>query len=203
MKKMHRQSLKTMAALLLFAYTAKAQTIKQADSLAGRNYFYAARACIDSMLAGTAKPDFEKAVFVTENAYWNNAMRYSAFDSVIDYHAGRISAMVEAMKKHDTTVTKALYPTDSKEEKTEAHEKLQKNWGIFTYMTDTTYFLRKDTLIAYHTPYQYSNHDPYGTTNWANTEVTGLLMNHRGNCYAMACLYKIMADKLNTGAAIA
>jgi|GEM_PF-1081644 hypothetical protein len=164
--------------------------------------FYQAKETLDSMLSGKTALSFEKAVFVTENAYWGNKIKYADFDNAINYNASKISLLAEVMHKYDTSKGRGIYPTDNKEQKIEGHNKLQKNWAIYTYMIDTTYFKHKDT-ITYHLPYLYSRNDPYATIDWRNSQVTGLLNTHTGNCYAMACLYKIFADKLNTGAVIA
>jgi len=196
------KTLSLKAVMLFTAFTIKQTANGQQANVEQKDCFYKAKATIDSMLSGKLQPDFEKAIFVTENAYWNNKINYSAFDEAIAFQAKRIGQMVSAMKKIDAATKFKIYPTETKEGKIAGHENLQKNWGIFTFMTDTTSFFYHDTM-EFHLPYLYSRKDPYGTVDWANTQVTGLLVNQTGNCYAMACLYKLLADKLNTGANIA
>ena len=78
------------------------------------------------------------------------------------------------------------------------------NAAIFKYITDTTYYF-SGNILGYKTPFNYSTDDPYGSTNWENTQVIHLLTGKdgKGNCYALSSLFKIFSNRLNSDAQLA
>jgi hypothetical protein len=148
---------------------------------------------LKNMLTGKDSINYERAVFITENAYYNNALDYSDFKNLLDYHTKMITLMAEnARQEHAET-----YKTLTGYQKTMFMQNTA-NWAIFKYITDTTFFASNKML--YSTPYAYSAADPYGTAHWEHTQVINLLVNKTGNCYALAALFKLFSNRLQSDA---
>jgi len=162
--------------------------------------FYEARLELESMLAGDEPLDYERAVFVMENAYRGNSISYEAYENVLDFHTENIRLLAEANR--DSVIDdlpKDMFETE--EDKYARYEKLLFNWAIYHYMTDTTR-LNQNEQEFLHLPYQYSYADPMGVLDWRNTQVLSLLENKAGNCYALVNLYMIFSKRLGTDARI-
>ena len=156
------------------------------------------------MLSGKIPLNYERAIFITENAYRNNSVSYDLFKSIIDFQANNIKNIVEANRNEKTQDFKQKYlEVVTEEEKKERYRKALYNWAIYTYLTDTTYVLDSNK-IYYHLPFGYSYNDPMGTINWENSQVFSLLSydKRKANCFALASLYKILAERLNTDASL-
>ena len=160
--------------------------------------FSEAKAELENMLSGKSPLDYERAVFVTENAYWNNAVDYANFESIIDIYVNNIKILTEINRKEQNF--KATL-TESVEQQQEAYNNLLYNWAIYTYLTDTITILAQKKLF-YHTPCQYSTSDPFGSFDWKNSQVFSLLnpYNKTANCYAQASFFRILAGRLQTDA---
>ena len=162
---------------------------------------------LEAMLSGTIPPDFERAVFVSENPYHDNQYSYEGFQKTISLHLYSVRALMAANDKSDsmnfsaTVNEKGRFKLDDirylPNEKKELYRKALSNWAIFTYMTDTT-----EVYPFLHLPLTYAGHDPFGMKDWSSSQVIGLLLSDKqqGNCFALTAFYKIMADRLNTGA---
>ena len=166
--------------------------------------FYDAKIELENMLSGKVPLDYERAVFITENAYWNNEFDYSVFQVVIDFHAKNIKNLAEVNRNESVQNFKATL-LETEEQKREKYQNLLYNWAIFTYLTDTTILkttLNDKNYIFQHLPYEYSYNDPLGVLNWKNSQVFNLLDNNKANCYAMTSFFKILAERLQTDASI-
>lgn len=186
---------------LLCIHTAQANTT---DSIAkAKQCFSDAHSQISQMLEGKEPLNYEKAIFLTENAFYQNAVNYDDYKAVLDYHTRNITAIAEA-NRNDENIKHNNNPLLSKEEKQELYNNVLYNWAIYTYLTDTTFFV-DTTGIYFHLPYSYSKADPYGKNNFSNTQTIGLLIPQlrTGNCYALATLYKIFSERLHTNAQLA
>lgn len=163
--------------------------------------FYQAKAEIERMLNGEIPLSYERAVFLTENAYWGNRVDEQSYTSVLDYHTLNILMLAETNRDTTRTYKPTLIKTIRQQQ--EDYNHLLLNWAIYTYMTDTTAILWQGDTI-HHYPMLYSHSDPMGVLSWENTQVLGLLdnQNTRGNCYAMASLFYIFSRRLHTNAAI-
>jgi hypothetical protein len=164
--------------------------------------FYEARLELESMLAGDEPLDYERAVFVMENAYRGNSISYEAYEAVLDYHTENIRLLAEANRNEegmDFSDDMARFETG--EEKRENYENLLYNWAIHHYLTDTT-IIRVDGEEFVHLPCAYSYDDPMAVLDWEHSQVFNLLDNKTGNCYAMASLFKIFAERFGTDAEI-
>jgi hypothetical protein len=185
----------TLIFLLLSFIGVQAQT-QQANQDSSKASFYSAFDALKNMLEGKDSLNYEKAVFITENAYYNNALDYSDFKEVIDFHVGMINILASnARTEYDKEYQKMkIYPKKMFMLNTS-------NWAIFKYITDTTFFIQNN-LVYYKSPFTYTYDDPYGSTNWENTQDLHLLTHDQpqGNCYALASLFKIFSDRMKSDA---
>ena len=194
----------------LLAAIFAASTLKASEKTDNSKiYFENAFSELKSMLEGKTPLSFERAVFVSENPYWNNKYSYEAFRKIISGHLYFVENIISANNHSDTMNFSAHVMSNGKfkmddirylpKEKKELYLNALKNWAIFTYITDTT-------VIApfYHLPISYASNDPFGRKNWGNSQVLNLLASkeQKGNCYALAAFFKILSDRLNAGAII-
>ncbi|MEI6697267.1 MAG: hypothetical protein WCO13_14530 [Bacteroidota bacterium] len=151
---------------------------------------------LKSMLEGKDSLNYEKAVFITENAYHNNYFNYEDFKHLLDFHTGIIKAYAENVRNVYQQKYKTLNPWEQCYFKSNTD-----NWAIFKYITDTA-FVKINEAMYYKKPYSYTYQDPYGSDNWENTEVLYLLLSNekQGNCYSLASLFKIFSVRLKSDA---
>ncbi|MEI6697262.1 MAG: hypothetical protein WCO13_14505 [Bacteroidota bacterium] len=163
---------------------------------ASKESFYKAYDALKSMLEGKDSLNYEKAVFVTENAYHNNYFNYEDFKRLLDFHAGMINAYAVDIRANYKEKYKTLKPWEQCYFKSNTD-----NWAIFKYITDTA-FVKINEAMYYKKPYSYTYQDPYGSDNWENTEVLYLLLSNekQGNCYSLASLFKIFSVRLKSDA---
>jgi hypothetical protein len=183
--------------LLISVFTLKAQNTPKQN-------FQQAYQQISSMLQGTQPLDFEKAVFLTENAYSDDSISYGDFKTALDVHSTIIEQLIKNNDTHDWKefVRDIRWITPEREAQAkERYRMALANWAIFTYLTDTLNInLAGQKLL--HLPYTYSNEDPFGTTDWKNSQVSHLLETQKGNCYALVTLFKILSERFKTEADI-
>ncbi|MBX3101000.1 MAG: hypothetical protein KF690_00670 [Bacteroidetes bacterium] len=142
----------------------------------GRMIYEKAYLELEAMLEGRAIPSFQRAVFITENAWFNNRLSYQIFDS-------RIDAIADFCRLLAATQSDSIDP------------KLSSYWAVYTWMHDSIRFVMgADTLLFKNIDYDFV--DYAGKYDWANTFVTRLLATQKGTCRSMPYLYKILADKL-------
>lgn len=165
-----------------------------------KEYYYQAKIQLQDMLEGKIPLSYEKAIFILENAYYENQLNEELFSLHLDVQTEIIKNIRKQGEfKRPDEFKSTRYRT--KQEQIRNYENVLSNWAIFKYMTDSnTYILLEsfDTIISY--PFEYPDEDPLATKNWENSQVTGLFKNNKGNCFALASLYKIFADRLNSDA---
>lgn len=171
---------------------------------------------LKAMLEGSKEPNFERAVFLSENPHYNNQHNYKDFQGNIDNHIYFIKKLIETNDKSDSIDFNVKVNQYGRfnlddirhmpDEKKSLYKKSLANWAIFKYLTDTIYsVLPGENLsvdVLYHTPFTYASHDPFGKKDWANSQVINLLVSdeQKGNCFALTAFYKILADRLNADA---
>lgn len=193
-----------------FTYKLNLQPTPQPKTITTQDLYEFAFEHLKDMLEGNDSIDFEKAIFITENVYYRNRIKYNDYLRVLDYHTKRINALIAANDKSASMDFKvyanfrerglsytSLRYTES--EKRELYRKALTNWAIFTYLTDTLSFSKKE-----HLPFAYQIDDPFGMDNWSNSQVLNLLgsMEKKGNCFALVALFKIFSNRLNSEAYI-
>lgn len=162
---------------------------------------------LKAMLEGRIEPNFERAVFISENPYHGNKFTYEEFQRNIDFHIYFIQTLIAINDKSDSIDFNVKVNQYGRfniddirhlpKEKKELYQKALANWAIFKYITDSTTI---NTLK--HFPLTYASHDPFGKNDWANSQVINLLVSEeqKGNCFALTAFYKILADRLNADA---
>lgn len=166
---------------------------------------------LKDMLEGKTYPDFERAVFLSENPFRNHAYDYSTFKNAISANIAIIEKMIAANDRSDSMDFDTKVNENGRfkladirylpKEKKELYRKALGNWAIFKYITDTV-FMNGSVFTYYHAPFAYATSDPFGMKDWANSQVMNLLFADelKGNCFALTALYKILADRLHTDA---
>jgi len=162
---------------LFFAGSLKAQI----DSIA-LNYNHAFEQ-IRTLLEREDSLSFKKAVFITENAYFNNGLNEAVFNQAIQEKLGIARLWISNNHLTDYAFK------DSTE--------FAKNGAVFKLMTDTI-FLFKEAPISF--PYQYDFDDFFGEQDWTKMFVSKLLATGKGNCHSMPMLYKILTDEIGANA---
>ena len=158
--------------------------------------FYKAYDALKGMLEGKDTLNYEKAVFITENAYYNNQYDYKDFKKTIDFHVGFIKFIAENTRTYYKEKYKGLRSFEQ-----QAFKANTDNWAIYKYITDTVLSVNNN-YIYYKDPYTYTNQDPYGSNKWENTQIMHLLTwnEMQGNCYSLAVLFKLFSDRLKSDA---
>lgn len=164
---------------------------------------------LKAMLEGTKEPNFERAVFISENPYYNNLNKYADFQQNIDFHLYFIKLLIKDNDKSDSIDFNVKVNQYGRfnlddirhmpDEKKALYKKSVANWAIFTYLTDTTNFYSVN-----HLPFTYASNDPFGIKNWSNSQVINLLYSQeqKGNCFALTAFFKILSDRLQADARI-
>lgn len=164
---------------------------------------------LKAMLEGAKEPNFERAVFISENPYHANKYTYQQFQEIIDVHLYFINQVIRVNDKSDSidfNVKVNQYGRFNMDEirhlpdeKKALYKKAIANWSIFTYITDTV-----NIYPFYHKPFSYASHDPFGIKDWSNSQVINLLYSQeqKGNCFALTAFFKILSDRLKSDARI-
>jgi len=181
-----------------------AATTTEDSFTARKKHFFHAKEEIKNMLEGKQPLSYERAIFLMENAYHENQYDYQKFAGVLDLLTGTISAIAKRNNRADEfTFTSDWVETG--EMKKEKYIEALNNYAIYSFITDTTFSLLRDTgnyYLLQHNPYRYEINDPMGSYDWKNTQVLNLLagIDKSGNCFALASLFKIFSERLNTNA---
>ena len=151
-------------------------------------YYQDAYAEIERMLRQNKDVSFKRAVFVTENAYFDNTRSYENFDKQITTLRNFCN---QIRKSRHLTYD---YPDSSR---------IQKFASIFVMMKDTLPVMVADSSIILYYPFSYDFDDFAGNNDWSKMFVTKLLRTHSGNCHSLPFLYKIIAESMGEEAHLA
>lgn len=151
-------------------------------------YRYAV-SCYDSaygelaaMLTRKTKPDLKRAVFVTENAFFENGQSYGEF-------CGQLELMANLCKQQVAAGAPA------------ASGKLAQNLAIYRFMCDTTLvYGAGEKVTGVHLPMQYDFEDYKGEQDYTKMFVLKLMHSHTGQCHSLPLLYKLLAEELQAEA---
>jgi RHS repeat-associated protein len=138
------------------------------------------------MLNGDTPVSLKRAVFISENAYFDNQVMYDEF--VLE---------IERLK----TLSKAVAATDGLIYDEKDRQQVLIAASLFRVMKDSLFALTSEKskrLIK--APYTYDMEDFWGEKDWTKMFVTKLLVEHTGNCHSLPLLYKILADELGVEA---
>ena len=123
------------------------------------------------MIKGEKPVNFKRAVFLYENAHYNNTLDYQKFCAEIDVIAHKVRQIIKSE------------PPDVQKFKTIG------NWAIFMYMTQPSNFNNNKPFV-----YDFENFLPSHSPICGF--VTKLLNTGKGNCHSLPYLYKILADEI-------
>lgn len=168
------------AQLPLLAQPALDLTPANPDTAVGRLYEQAYQE-LAKMLDGRYPLSFKRAVFLTENAYFDNKLDYKDFNALLAELARTCKTIEEGSRPY------FLYEQSDKEQ-------VLHNAVLFKLLTETTSF-NSGRVLA---PYRYDFEDFNGDADWRKMFVSKLLVTHSGNCHSLPFLYKILAEE--TGA---
>jgi RHS repeat-associated protein len=144
---------------------------------------------LHQMLRGDATISLKRAVFVTENAYFDNEVPYNDFLIGVD----RL-----------TKLAKAVAAADGLDYKEKDRQQVLLSASIFRAMKDSLFAENPDkTRRLIKNPYTYDMDDFWGERDWAKMFVTKLLYSETGNCHSLPLLYKILADEMHIKAWLA
>lgn len=132
------------------------------------------------------KVDFKKAVFITENAFWDNKLNYNDFNNKIKLYS---DIALDWMKSNPL---ENYHYDDS--------INFAKNRSIFHVITDTIFYLENIPLT---TGFSYDFQDFFGEVDWTKQFVSKLIKTKSGNCHSMPYLYKIIAEDIEANASLA
>ena len=171
-----------------------------------RLHFETSFQTLKQMLEGKQSINFERAVYLSEYPYLNHQYTYKDFQETLDLHVFFIKQIAQAnnqassmdfgvrVNKYGRFNMNDIRYTE--EQKKTLYSNLINNWAIFTYLTDTT-----SIGCLKHYPFAYEFEDPFGMKDWKTSQVMNLFTpKQKGNCYALASLFKILANRLNTNA---
>lgn len=159
-----------------------------------------AKTQIENMLTNKETASYEKAIFIIENAFYDNNVNKNDYDFAMQNHINNINEIIKINYDFNSTNPK---PTllHSREELEELYKKALTNWAIYTYITSNAVFINSQNVLC-HRKYSYSSTDPMASDNWANTQVVKLNNTHQGNCFALASFFKILSDRLKSEATL-
>lgn len=148
----------------------------------GTEHYYNAFNEIVKMLKNEIPMNLGQAIFLVENAYYNNMYNYTDFQNGIK----------DAVNICNQKIT---------DEKLDKKDNLVKNMMIFRFIGDTlTWKDQKTGRNLYHYPIKYDYEDYDSKTNFDSHFVTKLMQEGKGQCYSMPLYYLVLAEAMNTNA---
>lgn len=120
----------------------------------------------------------KKAVFITENAFYEEKENYDEFDKIIKQTGSFLREKMQELN----------YDTNSN---------LAKNLILFQFFSDTLEIKSKDLK---HLPIQYDFNDFWGRKDWSKMFVTKLIRTGKGQCHSLPLLYLMLAKEIDAEA---
>ncbi len=148
----------------------------------GTGSFYTAREEINDMLQGKRPMNLKRAVFLCENAFFDNRMSYDRFN-----------AEIQNLKR--------ICISKMQEEGVSLKDNLAKNMMIFRVITDEVSVKEPGTeKTLTHYPMKYDFEDFRAQEDASRYMVSKLLVHNTGQCHSMPLLYLILAEELGAKA---
>lgn len=153
----------------------------QSDNVGTSNY-YKAFIEIQKMLTGEQSLNLGKAIFLVENAYYDNTYKYEDYQNTIKDIAELCNNKIE-------------------EDNLDKNDNLVKNMMIFRFISDTLIMKDKNTgKKLYHYPVKYNYEDYHSQNSFDSHFVTTLMHTGKGQCYSMPLYYLILAEEMGAEA---
>lgn len=140
---------------------------------------------LNEMLTDSTKMSLKRAVYLVENAYYQNTMPpFEKFEEAIKSRANFC---------HKRLVQDGLQNND-----------IAKKWVLHQFMCDTLE-VKEPALekTVYHFPFQYDFDDYMGKKDWSKMFIIKLLTSRSGQCHSMPLLYLLLAEELGIDAHLA
>ena len=149
----------------------------------GTTFYKQALDSILLMLRGVRPLDLGRAVFFTENAYYDNHVKYTDFDRAIK------------------TIAAACRQQPKEKKHSEQEDNTTKILALYHFFSDTTYFndpVSKKKIK--HLPFYYDFEDYLGIKDWSKMFVTKLLAQGSGQCHSLPMLFLVCCQELGAKA---
>lgn len=150
-------------------------------------YYNSAYNGISDMLSGKEPINFQKAVFLTENAYHADSLNISAFNDLINFYAMVSSQIIASGNIEYTEKDKDIAMAQC---------------AVFMFLTDSIPMIFDDKVVVT-MPFSYNYEDYAGKKDWSNMFVSTLMLTQKGNCHSLPYLYKMIMDKLDQHSCLA
>ncbi len=161
----------------LVQYLFPSYTAKQ-----GANFYLQAFDSILPMLQNKQPLNLKRAVFLTENAYYENKIKFSEFE--------------QGIKAITTTCRQII-----KDKGYSPNNNLVKITTLFQFFTDTTFMTNPATnKKVKHNPFYYDFQDYGGYQDWSKMFVTKLLSKGSGQCHSLPMLFLLCCEELGAKA---
>lgn len=160
--------------LLVFLFSVKAQA--NDSDVHFRNSFNE----IVDILSDKDSTNFKKAVFLVENAYFENYLDEKLFDDIITSYSAICKGIILSENIAYTEKDKNVANSQC---------------AVFSFMTDSIPVTTAKSIII-HSPFSYNHEDLAGQQDWSNMFVSTLMQTQKGNCHSLPYLYKIIMDRL-------
>ena len=155
------------------------------SGMRGTAYYQKALEELSKMLSGESSLNLKDAVYMVENAYFENRLNYSDFNKAIKYLAE--TAQLKTMQDGHNW-----------------NNPITKNVMLFRTMADTLEIKvpqRETSVMSY--PMQYDFEDFYGREDWSKMFVSKLLATNKGQCHSLPLLYLILCEETGAEANLA
>lgn len=147
-------------------------------------YYQSAYDSINEMLEGEKPLDLKHAVFLVENTYFDNQVKYKQFCDLINKKVYILQQIIKS-EKLDITNNLAL------------------NYAIQKLFTESVKYKDKDGKIKIAQQLKYDFEDFEGAEDFSKQFVTKLLINGSGQCHSLPLLYMILANEIGAKANLA
>lgn len=155
------------------------------SSKEGTSNFYESFVEINNMLLGKQPLSLGRAVFLVENSYYGNTLKYSDFQNTLKEKVWLCSQKI-------------------KEDKLDANNDMVKNMMLFRLISDTLKIKPTGTEKAItNYPIKYDLDDYKSETNYDSHFVTKLMKSGKGQCYSMPLYYLVLAEQMGANASLA
>ncbi len=147
----------------------------------GAEHYWVALSQLDK-INSSEKVNLQDAVYVVENAFFENKLSYEKFSGTIQEIANLCNVKIQ-------------------DEKGNLNDNLTKNLMLFRFMSDTLEFYDTQSEKKLYTyPMKYDFEDYMGKKDWTKMFVTKLLLSYKGQCHSMPLLYMVLAQEIGTEA---
>ncbi|MDX2172072.1 MAG: hypothetical protein SFY56_03080 [Bacteroidota bacterium] len=139
---------------------------------------------INQMLTGVTQLDLKKAVFLVENVYYQNKLKYANFCKLIDNKVYIINQII-------------------KQENLSVQNNVALNYAIQQLFLKPIKYIDKNGIAKIHQPLKYDFNDYAGDLDYSKQFVSKLLFTGKGQCHSMPLLYLILANEIGAKANLA